>query len=96
MKVSLQEIKRMQELAGIKPLNEQKYDLFEKPELMPQELKDVFEDNQDMLEDELSASQIKSLLSKVQKVGYTFDYGLDYEPFGLRPKGVKLEDLEGY
>lgn len=27
------------------------------------------------------------------KIGYTFDYGLDGVPYGLRPIGVKLENL---
>ena len=28
--------------------------------------------------------------------GYTFDYGLSGEAYGLRPKNVALNELEGY
>lgn len=39
---------------------------------------------------------IEKMLKEVEKLGYTFDYGLDGSPYGLRPKGVKITELEGF
>ena len=38
----------------------------------------------------------EKFLKEVESVGYTFDYGLDNEPYALRPKGVELSQVEGY
>ena len=38
----------------------------------------------------------KNLLNEIESVGYTFDYGLDNQPYGLRPIDVKLNELKGY
>jgi hypothetical protein len=38
----------------------------------------------------------EKFLKEVEAIGYTFDYYLDNEPYGLRPVGVKLNELEGY
>lgn len=35
-------------------------------------------------------------LQEVEAVGYIFDYGLDNEPYGLRPIGVELNEVEGF
>ena len=32
----------------------------------------------------------------IEKLGYTFDSGLDNQPYGLRPIGVPLNHLKGY
>lgn len=37
-----------------------------------------------------------NMLEEVEAVGYTFGYGLDNEPYGLRPIGVKLNELRDY
>jgi hypothetical protein len=34
--------------------------------------------------------------NKVYEIGYTFDFGLDAEPYGLRPIGVELHELKGW
>lgn len=39
---------------------------------------------------------LESMLADVQAVGYTFDYGLDGEPFALRPIGIPINQLEGF
>jgi len=39
---------------------------------------------------------IKKFHDAVYKIGYTFDSGLDAEPHGLRPIGVKLNQLVGW
>jgi hypothetical protein len=65
-------------------------DLFEDYEKMPEELADLpwneCESYKDLME----------MLVKVEALGYTFDYYLDAVPFGLRKKGVALNELENY
>lgn len=34
-------------------------------------------------------------LKECQRIGYTFDYYLDNTPYGLRPIGVSIEEIEG-
>jgi hypothetical protein len=36
------------------------------------------------------------LVDEIEPLGYTFDYFLDAEPYGLRPIGVELVELEGW
>lgn len=73
--------------------DEKYYDLFEHPEMQPQELKDIlakYENSNDTYD------VLEQLLKEVEAIGYTFNYYLDATPYGLRPKHVKLEDLEGF
>ena len=37
-----------------------------------------------------------NLVADLESVGWTCDYYLDAEPYGLRPIGVELKELEGY
>lgn len=37
-----------------------------------------------------------NLVEELESVGWTCDYGLDAEPYGLRLIGVELEEIEGY
>jgi tetratricopeptide (TPR) repeat protein len=39
---------------------------------------------------------IKKFHDEVYEIGYTFDSGLDAEPYGLRPIGIELNQLEGW
>jgi hypothetical protein len=68
-------------------------DLFETPELIPTEVQDVLvtfdEDGDDYHE-------LSRLLDELEPLGYTFDYYLDAEPYGLRPIGTELTELEGW
>jgi len=36
------------------------------------------------------------LLAEIEPLGYIFDYYLDADPYGLRPIGVELNELEGW
>ena len=36
------------------------------------------------------------LVNEIEPLGYTFDYYLDAEPYGLRPIEVELTELEGW
>ena len=71
-------------------------DLFETPENMPAELRAVIESWELRIMDGLSYSEIAEMLVETESVGYTFDYYLDAEPYGLRPTGTPLNALEGF
>ena len=57
-------------------------DLFETPELIPQEVQAVLDT---LSEDANSYLELERIQKQVEKLGYTFDYGLDAEPYDLRP-----------
>jgi len=69
-------------------------DLFETPELIPNEVQFVLETfNEDC---DNTYHELDRILSEIQPLGYTFDYYLDAEPYGLRPIGMELNELEGW
>jgi hypothetical protein len=69
-------------------------DLFETPELIPSEVQEILETfDEDKPNTYL---ELDRLLNELENIGYTFDYYLDAEPYGLRPKNVELEELEGW
>ena len=60
-------------------------DLFEHYEDQPAYLKIICDKWQQKLEEDgLDYKNCKSFLNEVEKIGYTFEYGLDAEPFNLR------------
>jgi len=69
-------------------------DLFETPELMPNEVQAILESF-----DEDSGNtylELDRLLIELEPLGYIFDYYLDAEPYGLRPIEMELVELEGW
>ena len=68
-------------------------DLFETPELIPTNVMLVLNSINDEID---TYKELSRILSEVEKLGYTFDYGLDGEPYGLRLISVKLTDLIGF
>jgi len=69
-------------------------DLFETPELIPSEVQEILDTSD---EDKPNTYlELDRLLNELENIGYTFDYYLDAEPYGLRPKNVELEELEGW
>ena len=68
-------------------------DLFETPELIPSEVQAVFETFD---EDADSYRELARLTDELEPLGYTFDYYLDAEPYGLRPIDMELVELEGW
>lgn len=56
-------------------------DLFEHPELLPQRLQIVLS----KIDSDMTYAQCEALLHRVERMGYTFEYGLDAQPFNLRP-----------
>ena len=68
-------------------------DLFETPELIPSEVQDVlvtFDEDAD------DYHELGRLLDELEPLGYTFDYYLNAEAYGLRPIGMELTELEGW
>lgn len=68
-------------------------DLFETSELIPQTVQAVFETFNDSLD---PYHELARIIEEIEPMGYTFDYYLDAEPYGLRPIGVELNELEGW
>ncbi len=68
-------------------------DLFETPELIPDNVQAVLETFDGDADD---YHELERILAEIEPMGYTFDYYLNAEPYGLRPIGVKLNELEGW
>lgn len=68
-------------------------DLFETPELIPTEVQAVFDD---IDYDADPYVELARIVREIEPLGYTFDFYLDAEPFGLRPIDIDLQQLEGY
>ena len=69
-------------------------DLFETPELIPSEVQEILETfDEDKPNTYL---ELDRLVNELENIGYTFEYWLDGESYGLRPINIKLEELEGY
>jgi hypothetical protein len=72
-------------------------DLFEEYEQQPPEVRAIYDKYQDKIIDgDFDYSDSAEFLKEMESIGYTFEYGLDNEPYGLRPIGVSLNQLEGY
>ena len=70
-------------------------DLFECPDLIPPDLKAITNKwNQISIESGLTYDNCEEFLKEVEEVGYTFDFYLDAEPYGLRKIGVDIDDLD--
>lgn len=68
-------------------------DLFETPELIPKNVQAILE----TFSDEANAYwELERMLKQIELLGYTFDYGLDADPYGLRPIGMDLVELEDW
>ena len=68
-------------------------DLFETPELIPDEVQAVLETFDENADD---SAELDRILAEIEPMGYVFDFYLDAEPYGLRPIGVELNELEGW
>ena len=69
-------------------------DLFETPELIPNEVQAVLETFDEDCGN--TYHELDRILNLIEPMGYTFDYYLDAEPYGLRPIGMELVELEGW
>jgi hypothetical protein len=57
-------------------------DLFETPELLPAEVQQLINDS-DIDEGGCSYAECRRLLTALEPLGYTFEYGLDGIPYDL-------------
>lgn len=64
-------------------------DLFETPELIPHDVQAVLDTFNE--ETDNTYTELARIVLEIEKLGYTFDYYLDAEPYGLRPIGMELE-----
>jgi hypothetical protein len=71
------------------------YDLFEAQDKIPKKVQDVLDDYVEYGED-ITYEQLMSMQNDMERVGYTFDFGLDAIPYGLRPLGVDIDELQEY
>lgn len=80
--------------------NTEYHDLFEFYDEQPIELKKIVDFYSNKLENGDYKEDTYKLITKfhdaVYKIGYTFDSGLDGQPYGLRPIGVELNQLKGW
>lgn len=80
--------------ANVQFKNGGRLDLFEDYDNQPTEVSEILSEY-DLEENDYKV--LKELQARLEnEAGYTFDYGLDATPYGLRPVGVKLSELEGY
>lgn len=55
-------------------------DLFETPDQIPAEIQAIFNTANEHID---QYKELARILKEVEKLGYTFDYGLDAEPYEL-------------
>jgi len=68
-------------------------DLFQNYDEQPEELAEITNFYmQKFNEDDYDYEDSQNFLKEVEAIGYTFDYGLDNEPYGLRPIGTELNE----
>jgi len=70
-------------------------DLFEDYENMPPKIAKIFDKYSEDFEDG-NYKGLSMALKEMQQIGYTFEYYLDGQAYGLRPIGVPLNQLKGY
>lgn len=68
-------------------------DLFETPELIPENVSEILQTIDENVDQYIELDRV---VTEIEKLGYTFDFYLTAEPYGLRPINVKLEELTGY
>jgi hypothetical protein len=69
-------------------------DLFETPELIPSDVQAILESFDE--ESPNTYVELDRLVNELEVIGYTFDYFINADPYGLRPININLEQLEGY
>jgi hypothetical protein len=69
-------------------------DLFETPELIPSDVQAILESFDE--ESPNTYAELDRLVNELEVIGYTFDYFINAEPYGLRPININIEQLEGY
>jgi hypothetical protein len=73
------------------------FNYFEHPKFLPTEIKTILDSHQQaaQFEDAMDYKELARLLEELQGNGWTFEYGFDAVPYGLRPMTEdELEQLE--
>ena len=76
-------------------INGTRVDLFEDYENIPPKIKKILDNYEDAFIDG-DYKQLTEALNLVRKNGYTFEFYLDGQAYGLRPKNIALKNLKGY
>ena len=76
-------------------INGTRIDLFEDYENIPPKIKKILDNYENAFIDG-DYKQLTEALNLVRKNGYTFEFYLDGQAYGLRPKNVALKNLKGY
>jgi hypothetical protein len=74
-------------------------DLFEDYENIPENVQEVLDRYSEKYGEDFSEmdyNYMAEMHKEIEKIGYTFDSGLDNMPYGLRPIGIELNQLRGY
>ena len=74
-------------------------DLFEDYENIPLKVQKILDKYAEEFGDDFGGMDYKdtqNMLEEIEEVGYTFGYGLDNQPYGLRPMGVRLNQLKNF
>lgn len=95
-KYSIFNLNRLDEYKKGGGVDEKKVDLFENPDLIPAEVQEILEKYWEEFGDSRDYEDTQRMRDEINAVGYTFDFYLDNEPYGLRKVGVELHELEGY
>jgi hypothetical protein len=72
-----------------------KIDLFEDYENIPSNIQLIIDNYSEDFEDG-NYNGLSKALKEIEKIGYTFEYYLDGQAYGLRPINVPLNELRGY
>lgn len=70
-------------------------DLFEDYGNIPPHVQTILNDYQEALEDG-DYKELENLRKDLEQVGYTFDFYVDGSPYGLRPKNIPINEVQGY
>jgi len=73
----------------------ERIDLFEDYENIPTNIQEILDEYSQDFEDG-NYDGLAKALEEVESQGYTFEYYLDGQAYGLRPIGVPLNELKGY
>ena len=65
-------------------MNNNDIDLFDTPEKLPRHIQRIIESYGERMDDMDGYAWCKAFLNEINEWGYTFDYGLDAEPFNLK------------
>jgi len=72
------------------------YDLFEYHQQQPQKVKRIIKKFEKKLINGMSYKEVALFLDELEKINYTFEYGLDSEPYALRHKSIPLYQVYGF